>query len=510
MSVTADPTKASSGVPAADERTPLLGAPDTAGGQALATTPPNPGNGKHGDPVNEEGQPISQETDQIDEDKPMPYTQIILLCFASIIEPVSYFAIFPIVSDMLKYTGGLLEEDLPVYSGIIEALFSVVQMAVMITYGKLADRIGRKPILVFSLFGIAGASALFGLSQNLWQMILLRAFTGLFAGSSVTIRAMLSELSTKKTQARAFSWYMFSRNMGIFVGPLIGGSLANPAENIPLFHDNTFFKQFPYSLSMFATSAVCVLAAVVTLTSVNETLQPKSKDDNGVVEPPMTIRELLGKPGVAIVVYLYAHVGFLALSFTAVNPVWSYEPVEYGGLGFSPKIIAIFVAFAGASQALWMLGPFPPLQQRWGTGGVFRFCANIWPFFFLIDPLLNELRRAQLDVPFWIVMSVYTFLGSSVSMAFACVQLCLNDVSPNAQTLGLLNSVALTINSGIRAVVPVLSTAVYEAGIKSRWIHGHLIWIILIILALGLVVGVRYLPENAEGRPQKKVVEEET
>lgn len=37
-----------------------------------------------------------------------------------------------------------------------------------------------------------------------------------------TIRSMLSENSTPKTQARAFSWFAFTSNCGIFLGPLIG------------------------------------------------------------------------------------------------------------------------------------------------------------------------------------------------------------------------------------------------------------------------------------------------
>lgn len=222
MAVTADITKSTSGVEGADETTPLLGAPDTAGGKALGVIPDDTTNGANEDRTTHPTGVLGPHEE--DESKPMPYTQVVILCFASIIEPLCYFAIFPIIGDMLVHTGGLDVKNISLWAGLIEALFSIVQMAVMIPYGKLSDRIGRKPVLVFSVFGVAGATALFGLSQTLWQMVVLRAFAGLFAGSSVTIRAMLSEVTTKKTQARAFSWYMFARNLGIFVGPLIGGS----------------------------------------------------------------------------------------------------------------------------------------------------------------------------------------------------------------------------------------------------------------------------------------------
>ena len=97
-------------------------------------------------------------------------------------------------------------------SEILEIIHhSLVQMLFTVFYGRMADRLGRKPVMVFSLGGIGVASALFGLSTGLWQMLAFRCMAGLFAGSSVTIRSMLSENCTKKTQAKAFGWFMFAR-----------------------------------------------------------------------------------------------------------------------------------------------------------------------------------------------------------------------------------------------------------------------------------------------------------
>jgi MFS family permease len=61
----------------------------------------------------------------------------------------------------------------------------MTQMLVMIGWGRIADRIGRKPVLVFSLCGVAIASAMFGLAKHVWQMILFRCLAGVFAGSIV-------------------------------------------------------------------------------------------------------------------------------------------------------------------------------------------------------------------------------------------------------------------------------------------------------------------------------------
>lgn len=64
-------------------------------------------------------------------------------------------------------------------------------MLLMIPWGRAADKFGRKPILVVSLFGCSVATALFGLSANVWQMIAFRCFAGVFAGSIVYVHNSL-------------------------------------------------------------------------------------------------------------------------------------------------------------------------------------------------------------------------------------------------------------------------------------------------------------------------------
>jgi MFS family permease len=62
-------------------------------------------------------------------------------------------------------------------------MFSSTQMSLMISWGQAADRIGRKPVIVFSLAGVAIATSAFGVSKTIWQMVLFRCCTGVLAGA---------------------------------------------------------------------------------------------------------------------------------------------------------------------------------------------------------------------------------------------------------------------------------------------------------------------------------------
>lgn len=133
----------------------------------------------------------------------------------------------------------------------------------------------------------------------------------------------------------------------------------------------------------------------------------------------MTTWELIKYPGVAKVMLIYNYCMLMAFAFTAAFPVFMYTPVNLGGLELSPEWISVFMAIGGLSQACWLLFLFPPLHKRIGTGGLLKFNAFVWPFFFAVDPSCNILLRHGLKVPFWIIFPLNNILGSSVAMAFS-------------------------------------------------------------------------------------------
>lgn len=72
-----------------------------------------------------------------DKDRPLPKTQVFLLCYASSVAPTAFFSIFPYINFMIERVGGVATEDVGFYSGLIESLFSATQMCVMILWGKV-------------------------------------------------------------------------------------------------------------------------------------------------------------------------------------------------------------------------------------------------------------------------------------------------------------------------------------------------------------------------------------
>ncbi|KAJ4412874.1 hypothetical protein N0V85_003651 [Neurospora sp. IMI 360204] len=462
-------------------------------------------------------EPSSSSSNEVDpDDKPLPVAQILVLCYARWVEPVAFFSIFPYISKMAQENGNLADADVGFYSGLIESLFSLTQMAVMILWGRAADRFGRKPVLVFSLVGVTLATAMFGMAKTISQMILFRCLAGVFAGTIVTIRTMISEHSTVKTQARAFSWFAFAGNLGILFGPLIGGALADPAGQYPgLFGNIQFFKDYPYALPSFAVGAIGVTAVLVTAFLAEETLKKDifgggsdTEESDAPAKPaPMTTWDLLKSPGVPIVLYTYGHVMLLAQSYTAIVPVFWFTRIDLGGLGFTPLQISLLMGLNGLAQAIWILLVFPPLQHRIGTNGVLRVCAIAYPFFFAVCPFFSVLLRyggSTGETIFWFITPVLLCLGCGVSMSFTAIQLALNDASPSPVTLGTLNALALSLVSGVRSFSPALFASLFAISARTQWLWGYAIWVLMVLLALGYTVVSRYMPDYDELRRQRE------
>ena len=100
-------------------------------------------------------------------------------------------------------------------------------------------------------------------------------------------------------------------------------------------------------------------------------------------------------------------------------PLFWFTEVKLGGYGFSPFQISLLMGVTGLSQSLWVLLIFPPLQNRWGTGGVLRACTICWPIFFALSPFSNFLLRQDHTVMFWIFGPAATVIGTGVSIAFS-------------------------------------------------------------------------------------------
>lgn len=111
--------------------------------------------------------------------------------------------------------------------GALLASMFVVQIAVSARWGKLSDRLGRKPVLIVCTIISAAGMAAYALATNLWWILLARVLAGLGAANVAVAQAAISDLSDEERRTAAMGRMGAALSAGLIVGPALAGGLSH-------------------------------------------------------------------------------------------------------------------------------------------------------------------------------------------------------------------------------------------------------------------------------------------
>jgi len=146
--------------------------------------------------------------------------------------------------------------------GLLASCYYLAQVVTIPFWGRLADRVGRRPVLLLGMLATAGTMALFGFAESYAAAVAARALTGGLNSNIGIAKVYVGEISTARTQARAFSYLSLTWGVGTVLAPALGGFLADPAANFPgsSLAAVPLARAHPYVLPALVSSAVSLLA----------------------------------------------------------------------------------------------------------------------------------------------------------------------------------------------------------------------------------------------------------
>ena len=177
------------------------------------------------------------------------------------------------------------DRKIALYAGMITSSFTFAEFSAGMFWGRMSDKIGRKPVLIMGLMGTAISMIVFGFAPNLATAMIARALGGLLNGNIGVLQTTVAEIvKVKEHQPRAYSIMPFVWCLGSIVGPAMGGALAQPCESYPwLFWRDTIFDRFPFLLPNVVCVFVLVLGIVVGFLFLEETHpEKKLRRDHGL------------------------------------------------------------------------------------------------------------------------------------------------------------------------------------------------------------------------------------
>ncbi|KAI8689898.1 MFS domain-containing protein [Fusarium falciforme] len=216
---------------------------------------------------------------------PFPTKQMFVLACCRICEPIAFMSIFPYIYYMIEDFN--ITDDsskISVYAGMVTSAFTLAEFSTGVLWGRLSDKIGRKPVLLFGLLGTALSVLVFGFAPSLPVALFARALGGLLNGNIGVLQTTVAELVTvKEQQPRAYTIMPMVWCIGSIIGPMIGGALARPCISYPeIFARGTIWDRYPYLLPNLFSAATVFVGVIIGLLYLDEThAEKKTQRDRG-------------------------------------------------------------------------------------------------------------------------------------------------------------------------------------------------------------------------------------
>ena len=91
------------------------------------------------------------------------------------------------------------------YAGLLVSAYAFGEVLTSMLWGSLSDRIGRKPIVLLGLGGVAVSAVMFGLAKSYWVALLARLLGGMLNGNVSAMQTMLAEMVKRPEHERKSS-----------------------------------------------------------------------------------------------------------------------------------------------------------------------------------------------------------------------------------------------------------------------------------------------------------------
>lgn len=262
---------------------------------------------------------------------------VLLFALANFLE-VAIMAHFVLFTPAFLSTIGFSAAEINAWTGPTASMAFLLGIWFVPFWGVLADRYGRKPLILRSYYVEVAAMVIAALSRNIWLYLFGRALTGLALGNTGLMYASLTETAPRNRVALSLSLVNGSAPLGGLVGALAGGWIVT---------------QFGVHTLFWVDAGIAFLIAMLLTLFYRETFVPKETPALGVMLGD-ALRAVIQSP-VATTIFLVSFVYNAAFFFS-----YTYLPVRIGemvGERDAPAVIGLTQGLAGIAtltgSALW-------------------------------------------------------------------------------------------------------------------------------------------------------------
>lgn len=348
--------------------------------------------------------------------------------------------------------------------GLLLASFSAMQFLCSPVWGRLSDRIGRRPMLVGSLILTAGSYVMFAFAGSLVMLFASRILAGIAGATISTAQAYVADTTPPERRTQGMGLIYAAFGAGFIFGPAIGGILS----------------QWGYAVPGLAAAGLAVTACIAALAFLPESLPPEARAEAVARRTQAGSRwTMLERPvvGTGLWLLFLSTVCFAAMEGTfALFGQWRF--------GLGPRQIGLLLAYTGTLAVILQGGVVARLARRFGEGTMVRagFAAMA----------LGLVGMAMAPSMSWLMAALGVIaIGSSLAGP-TLAGLVSSAASPVEQgaVLGLYQS----MGSLGRTVGPFLGGLAFD-----RVTHASPMWLGAIVVAVSSLLAARLPVRIGEG-----------
>lgn len=246
-----------------------------------------------------------------------------------LIDVTGFGIIIPVIPKLISEMLHIPVNEASAYGGWLTAAYAVMQFIFAPALGNLSDKYGRRPVLLFSLFGFGVDYLVTALAPSFGWLFLGRILAGITGASFSTASAYIADVSTAETRAKNFGMIGAAFGLGFIIGPLLGGLLGELGTRVPF----------------YAAAGLALLNWLYGYFVLPESLPPdKRRAFNWkTIIPGVSLVKLKKYPSI---IGLFFSFFFISLAAHAVQSNWSFYTIYV--FNWSEGMVGISLTVVGA------------------------------------------------------------------------------------------------------------------------------------------------------------------
>lgn len=336
----------------------------------------------------------------------------------------------------------------PTQLGLLMAVYSLMQLLFAPMWGRVSDRIGRKPVIMIGILGLSLSFFLMAISSELWMLFAARIIGGLLSSANMpTVMAYVADITSEEDRGKGMGIIGASVGLGFIFGPAIGGIFSQSSLNMPFYLAG-------------ATSLITFLLVTFVL---KESLSPEQRSSQAK-EKTSLLKAFNGPVSVLFILQL-----FVSLSLSGLEATFAYFAAEKAGLG-AVQLGYIFMIM-GLAGAIVQGGLVGRMTKKFGEGAVIQLGILISAIGFALILLIKGFGTAAL---FLTIFGV----GNGLIRPSVSSLLTKKSTAGHGSTTGLLSS----FDSLGRIIGPPLGGWLFSIAIGMPYISGIILSVIALLL----------------------------